>query len=642
MSNSMDGGIRPQQLTDVSSSSASSSKSLTSRSLLGWWRIGHLADYVSCVIILGAGFAIDKWVKPFERPFETTDKEISHPHLPNIVSNVMLLVYAVIVPIAVVGGICGARLLMARMGGGRRPDVAAYAACVRDLHHFIVGLALTTAYTKLVTDFLKVEMGRLRPDFLSRCKYDEALKACTGDASKIEDGRKSFPSGHSSYSFAGCTFLTIHLLGLLEVWPIITGTLGFDVKGAFLLGGPTRSMPREYPVTGRAWRFAVCFLPLFLSSYIGITRLQQYIHHPTDVLFGAFLGILIAIAVHLSRVPEPPQPVPEDDDEQQTSNMAATDATATTIDVASSNAAADKGSSVRNVAGPPRTLFGWWNWNYIVDYVVCAVVVSISFRIDDMKPFERPFDIDDKDLSHPNKPNIVTQTMLVVYALAVPAAVVALIFGIRLAMVRAKGGRKAYMAATASCLRDFHHFLVGLVLAFVYTKLFTDFLKVTMGRLRPDFLSRCQWSTALQACTGDPDKIEDGRKSFPSGHSSYTFAGSTFLTIHLLGLLEVWPVVTGTVGFDVRGALLPGGATRGVPRPYPLGGRAWRFVAAFLPLLLSSYVAISRLQQYIHHPTDVLFGSVLGTLVAIAVHYSRIPEPPLNPVEPSLNVDEDE
>ena len=76
----------------------------------------------------------------------------------------------------------------------------------------------------------------LRPDFLSRCqpKYptnislhsyipgDLGATYCTGDASTVKEGRRSFPSGHSSTSFFMSSFFVVCLqfavvLGLLLV-----------------------------------------------------------------------------------------------------------------------------------------------------------------------------------------------------------------------------------------------------------------------------------------------------------------------------------------------------------------------------------------------------------------------------------------
>ncbi|KAJ3106684.1 hypothetical protein HDU97_005836 [Phlyctochytrium planicorne] len=294
-------------------------------------------------------------------------------------------------------------------------------------------------------------------------------------------------------------------------------------------------------------------------------------------------------------------------------------------------ASVDEAAAPNNLpssSSKPRPYFGWWRWGYIADYVAIGAIFGVANWVDDLQPFIRPIDLTDKDLTHPNLPNIVTSQMLFVYAVAVPIAVSIGIAGLRLLMIQFTRKHGVSRSASISCLRDLHHFIVGLAFAVAFTKLVTDFIKIQMGRFRPDFLSRCQYDAVLQVCTGDPKKVEDGRKSFPSGHSSYTFAGHTFLAIYLIALLEVWPVRTGSIKFDVKGALLPGGPTRAVRREYPHSGRIWKFTVAFLPLLIPLYVAISRLQQYIHHPTDVIGGGLIGVFIAIAVHYSRIPEPP--------------
>lgn len=91
------------------------------------------------------------------------------------------------------------------------------------------------------------------------------------------------------------------------------------------------------------------------------------------------------------------------------------------------------------------------------------------------------------------------------------------------------------------------------------------------GRLRPDFLSRCQWNNVKLKCTGDAQQILEGRRSFPSGHAAHSFAGGMFAASWLASIGQ------------------KGGSRLGW-----IGGKGLRVVLPFILLLLPICVAISR------------------------------------------------
>ncbi|EPZ30848.1 hypothetical protein O9G_003083 [Rozella allomycis CSF55] len=98
------------------------------------------------------------------------------------------------------------------------------------------------------------------------------------------------------------------------------------------------------------------------------------------------------------------------------------------------------------------------------------------------------------------------------------------------------------------------------------------------GRLRPDFLSRCipiQGTNPIE-CSGNPESIIEGRKSFPSGHTSISFQGMTCLALFIITEYEL---------FTSR-------------KPLHI------VVAAIAPFFVSIFVSLSRLVDYRHHWQD--------------------------------------
>ncbi|KAJ3277963.1 hypothetical protein HK104_002784 [Borealophlyctis nickersoniae] len=232
---------------------------------------------------------------------------------------------------------------------------------------------------------------------------------------------------------------------------------------------------------------------------------------------------------------------------------------------------------------------------YLGDWLTALCILLLSAIVSEMEPFHRPIDLKNPELSHPHLPDIVPSWAEVVVTLGFPPIILCLCH-MTATYARRKGQFSSARTGGANLLlRDLHHLLLGLSLSFAAAKLSTDILKMWAGRFRPDFLDRCKWDPVLGDCTGDPNVVKDGRRSFPSGHSSNAFAGMGFLSLWVAGHL---------------GVLSGWGGSQG-------GGRAWRVMAAVMPLFPASYIAISRSQQYIHFPTDIAFGIALGMVWAV-------------------------
>lgn len=135
---------------------------------------------------------------------------------------------------------------------------------------------------EIMTDIGKMTVGELRPHFIDACQPDWSRINCTGhqyvtdfvclniDSGLIREARQSFPSAHASFAAFSACFVVLYLRKRAS-WPLS-------------------------PSTGRLIRPLVQYLVIIAAFVTGLTRIADYVHHPTDVLFGFALGIGTAVS----------------------------------------------------------------------------------------------------------------------------------------------------------------------------------------------------------------------------------------------------------------------------------------------------------------------------------------------------------
>jgi membrane-associated phospholipid phosphatase len=170
-----------------------------------------------------------------------------YPYSGETIGVVLLFIIIIVIPCAILGFIALIR--------PRKLELAfAY-----------MSLAQVLGLTLFVTEILKIMVARPRPNYFSYVKFDPASNQATAPKSHQKDAKVSFPSGHASNAFACGTWISLFLSQLhhgQELWWIL-----------------------------------LVFLPVGIATYIASTRITDYMHHVSDVVAGALLGIGVAVVV---------------------------------------------------------------------------------------------------------------------------------------------------------------------------------------------------------------------------------------------------------------------------------------------------------------------------------------------------------
>jgi len=220
-----------------------------------------------------------------------------------------------------------------------------------------------------------------------------------------------------------------------------------------------------------------------------------------------------------------------------------------------------------------------------LEIIVRIALIVAFFRLETVEPFQRKILPDEIWIyRYPNKASYVPVTILWPLVTVVPTFVFII----------------NYIATRHS--KDLKCAILGHTLSFGLNGVIVDIIKITVGRPRPDFFYRCFPDGVMNSemiCTGEYYSVQDGRKSFPSGHSSFSFATLGFLSFYLMGKLKI---------FSEEGR-----------------GKSLRLIFCFLPMIAAMLIAISRTMDYHHWKEDVGVGSLIGLLIAYMCYRQYFP-----------------
>ncbi|CAA7262625.1 unnamed protein product [Cyclocybe aegerita] len=251
-------------------------------------------------------------------------------------------------------------------------------------------------------------------------------------------------------------------------------------------------------------------------------------------------------------------------------------------------------------------------FSYAPDWILTIVLGAIFLSLDKVDGFRRMFSLEDPSIRYPFAKHVRVPNVPL-YLISILAPLCAMVITNFL---------------TIRTWWDLHNSTLGLLLSHALTGTFTQVVKVTVGRPRPDFIDRCQppagltdppyGLTSWTVCTQtNPKILRDGFRSFFSGHSSSSFAGLGFLAFYLAGKLHL---------FDSRGH----------------AGKAWLSLS---PFMAAALVGISRAMDNRHHWHDIAVGSAIGTLFAYfsyRQYYPSLSSPVSHfPYSPRIKLDDD-
>jgi len=299
---------------------------------------------IIAIVAVGGGW---NYLTPFHRPFSLVDLSISYPfQTKEKIPTWLLVVVGLVVPAVISFFVC-LLLVPGRTVSKKTPKSLIWRRKAWELNMAWMGLALSLATAFLITQGMKNLFGKPRPDLISRCQPNLDLVSkdqlstaarsvnqlwvlvtsdiCTQtNKDLLDDGFKSFPSGHASFSWSGLMYLTLFLASKFAVAIPWLPPRPFSTNPAYTAAAspsnlknrsslPThRKVPtdttfssatpeddRIVPIRNQAaappvYTLVLVLIPIGSAIYITSTRFTDFRHHGFDLIFGSLIGIICA------------------------------------------------------------------------------------------------------------------------------------------------------------------------------------------------------------------------------------------------------------------------------------------------------------------------------------------------------------
>jgi len=327
--------------------------------------LSYITDWIILLAAAAIGYVLGD-ISPNMRPFSLLDPSISFPYAEEETVPVSLLIIIVVLGPIVFIAIISLVFVPGSTVPPGTPQSLIWKRKLWELHQGLLGLALSIVGAWFITNGMKNLFGRPRPDLLSRCEpdMDNMTKYIVGgypnqgqfsqlvsaticqqkDKHKLDDGFRSYPSGHSSSSAAGMIYLSLFIASKFAITiPFFTPGQGANAESALAafpsrtaqnpsstaraVGGaesyelPTRgttnsqtrpfadptfqkspvqynqaiSAVRRQAAAPPIYLLVIALVPTFTAIFIASSRWFDFRHHGFDILFGFFIGTVTAV-----------------------------------------------------------------------------------------------------------------------------------------------------------------------------------------------------------------------------------------------------------------------------------------------------------------------------------------------------------